>query len=314
MILVQSLFLGFATVSLVQASSQQESELVSSSNGTADLKLLSDKYVNGEFGDQIVGEVINNGTAGAEHVELTFSLYDASHSIRGTEYAVTQPSDILPSERASFVMFIPEDVVQLNRLTHYDIVVDWVNPDGTTEYETLGPEEKTQLPTTIPQDEKSYNDTTPSPPSISELSTALQPSTDGNERCPDGFNVSPSGDCESVTNIGGLFRCPDGYHRSPGGVCETVSSGSTNFMNNASQIEQVLETSGSNDSQNNNVILLVEATQGMTGPPAGTGGFKFQIQLVITKGIKRKVSNSLVLMEMLTQCHLEIMTVRDLLA
>ena len=77
-------------------------------------KLLSDKYVDGEFGDQIVGEIMNNGTDGAEHVGLTFSLYDIRHTLRGTDYVVTQPSDILPSERASFVMSIPEDLVQLN--------------------------------------------------------------------------------------------------------------------------------------------------------------------------------------------------------
>jgi hypothetical protein len=221
-ILVQFLFLGFATVSVVQASSQQESELVSS--GTADLKLLSDKYVNGEFGDQIVGEVINNGTVSAGHVKLTLSLFGGSHISSGTDYVVTQPSNILPSERASFVISIPEDFVQ--QPPHYDIVADWVNPDGTTEHDTLGSAEKTQRPTTIPQDEKLFNDTTASPP-ISELSTAL--------------------------------------------LSTALPSGSTNSMNNASQVEQVLETSGSNDSQNNNLILLVETTQGTTGGPAWDG-------------------------------------------
>ena len=121
------------------------------------------------------------------------------------------------------------------------------------------------------------------------MPTAL-PSTNDNERCPDGFNVSPSEDCEAV------------------------SSGGTNFMNNATQNVQVLETNGSNDSQNNNVLLLVEATQGMTGPPAWDGWIQVSDLLVIIKGIKREELNSLVLMEILTRCHLEIMTVRDLLA
>jgi endonuclease YncB( thermonuclease family) len=44
-------------------------------------------------------------------------------------------------------------------------------------------------------------------------------------RCPNGYHISPSGDCERLTNTDGLPRCPDGYHRSPSGNCEQVSSG-----------------------------------------------------------------------------------------
>jgi hypothetical protein len=47
---------------------------------------------------------------------------------------------------------------------------------------------------------------------------------DVDARCPDGYHISPSGDCEIVTHSGGLPRCPDGYHRSPDGDCEQVSS------------------------------------------------------------------------------------------
>ena len=36
--------------------------------------------------------------------------------------------------------------------------------------------------------------------------------------------MSPSGDCERVTNTGGIPQCPDGYHRSPSGDCERVTS------------------------------------------------------------------------------------------
>ena len=50
-------------------------------------------------------------------------------------------------------------------------------------------------------------------------------------RCPDGYHMSPSGECEKVTHTGGLPRCPDGYHRSPSGDCEQVSSGGTDNTN-----------------------------------------------------------------------------------
>lgn len=46
-------------------------------------------------------------------------------------------------------------------------------------------------------------------------------------RCPNGYHMSPSGDCEKVTHSGGLPRCPDGFHRSPDGDCERVSSGNS---------------------------------------------------------------------------------------
>ncbi len=42
-------------------------------------------------------------------------------------------------------------------------------------------------------------------------------------RCSNGYHMSPSGDCERVTNTGGLPRCPDDYHRSPSGDCEQVT-------------------------------------------------------------------------------------------
>ena len=50
-------------------------------------------------------------------------------------------------------------------------------------------------------------------------------------RCINGYHMSPDGDCEIVTNTGGLPRCPDGYHRSPSGDCEQVSSGETDVAN-----------------------------------------------------------------------------------
>ena len=60
-------------------------------------------------------------------------------------------------------------------------------------------------------------------------------------RCPNGYHMSPSGDCEKVTNGGGLPRCPDGFHRSPDGDCERVSSGS-------------IGNGGSSDSEDNGLV------------------------------------------------------------
>jgi hypothetical protein len=43
-------------------------------------------------------------------------------------------------------------------------------------------------------------------------------------RCPDGTHISPSGDCEEVTDTKDMPRCPDGSHRSPDGDCERVTN------------------------------------------------------------------------------------------
>jgi endonuclease YncB( thermonuclease family) len=75
-------------------------------------------------------------------------------------------------------------------------------------------------------------------------------------RCPDGYHMSPSGNCEKVTYTGGLPRCPDGYHRSPSGNCEQVSSGEADISGSRSeddnQDESTSETTGNNNNNNNN--------------------------------------------------------------
>lgn len=50
--------------------------------------------------------------------------------------------------------------------------------------------------------------------------------------------MSPSGDCERVTQSGGLPRCPDGYHRSPDGDCEPASSGTADGTSSKSGVNQ----------------------------------------------------------------------------
>lgn len=48
-------------------------------------------------------------------------------------------------------------------------------------------------------------------------------------RCLNGYQKSPSGDCEKYVPHKGLPRCDNGYHRSPSGHCEKVggSNGSS---------------------------------------------------------------------------------------
>lgn len=80
-------------------------------------------------------------------------------------------------------------------------------------------------------------------------------------RCPNGYHMSPSGDCERVTNTGGLPRCPDGYHRSPSGDCEQVTSGepdSTSLRLEEDNREESINRTTGND---NNELSFPESSE-----------------------------------------------------
>jgi endonuclease YncB( thermonuclease family) len=81
-------------------------------------------------------------------------------------------------------------------------------------------------------------------------------------RCPNGYHRSPSGDCERVTNTGGVPRCPDGYHRSPSGDCEQVTSGksdSTSLRLEEDNREESISKTTSNN--NNNELSFPESNE-----------------------------------------------------
>jgi len=78
-------------VKVMQMATVRVMQLVSFSTGSADILLLSDRYIREEFGDQLIGEVINNGTG-----RIIISYYDPTHSIIGTDYTYADPSDIPP--------------------------------------------------------------------------------------------------------------------------------------------------------------------------------------------------------------------------
>ena len=79
-------------------------------------------------------------------------------------------------------------------------------------------------------------------------------------RCPDGYHMSPSGDCEQVTHSGGgLPRCPDGYHRSPSGDCEQVSSGEADNTNSRPVEDNQEEITSNERLSPSNGILLTQS-------------------------------------------------------
>jgi micrococcal nuclease len=90
--------------------------------------------------------------------------------------------------------------------------------------------------------------------SFSIISLSIEPDV-AFARCPNGYHISPSGNCEKVVDLSErLSRCPDGYHRSPDGDCEKVtgssSSSSADNSNNGKHID--LESSNDERIYNNN--------------------------------------------------------------
>lgn len=56
-----------------------------------DVILLSQRYNNEQYGDEIVGEVRNNGYVPVDFVEITVTFYDENHNITGTDFTFSDP-------------------------------------------------------------------------------------------------------------------------------------------------------------------------------------------------------------------------------
>lgn len=102
--------------------SQNETE----EGGQASVIVLSSKYTNKESGDEIIGEVLNNGSGTAEFVKISISFYDQNHQIIDYESSYADPSTIEPGQRSPFVVFISSDSpIEKQMAASYEIIVQW---------------------------------------------------------------------------------------------------------------------------------------------------------------------------------------------
>jgi hypothetical protein len=261
---------------------QSTSTTGSSNNGQTqssnDLVLLSQRYNNERFGDEIVGEILNNGTITAEFAKVSVSFYDENGAILGSEFTYADPSTISPGQRAAFTIFITSDTIEDDTET-YEFTLQWQDSDSNDFSKRITGE---PAQTTDNDDSSNTNDNNVSNNRISAIGGDLDcsdvsarnfqvgssdpnnfdgdndgigcessnnsnddnGSNDINSRCPDGFHRSPSGDCERVTDTSGMERCSDGYHRSPDGDCERVN-------NNDNDDDQNNNDNDDNDNNNN---------------------------------------------------------------
>jgi hypothetical protein len=108
-----------------------ESEDVNASPGGGNVILLSQKYNEEEFSNEIVGEVENNGTEPVEYVRVAVTFYYDNGNIVGTENTYADPSDLAPGMKSPFKILISNDSV-IEVIETYEFSISWDNADGSS--------------------------------------------------------------------------------------------------------------------------------------------------------------------------------------
>jgi len=90
-----------------------------------DIVLLSHIYSStGAFADELVGEILNNGTATVKAVEITAIFYDDQDDIIDNERSGTTPYTVNPGDKAAFTIEIFDEAVKSNA-SSYEFTAKW---------------------------------------------------------------------------------------------------------------------------------------------------------------------------------------------
>ncbi|MDQ2685696.1 MAG: hypothetical protein M3Y25_07630, partial [Thermoproteota archaeon] len=87
------------------------------------------------FADEIIGEVLNNGTANAKSVEISAIFYNDSGTI-GSESDGTSPSTINTGERSTFTLEILDPVI-INDAESYEFTIKWQDESSSDRFTRL---------------------------------------------------------------------------------------------------------------------------------------------------------------------------------
>ena len=104
----------------------------SNSNGKQfnnEIVLLSQRYTSEQFGDKIVGEVLNNGGATARFVKITASFYDSNGIFLGSEYSFADPYTLEPGNKAPFELSITSETIK-GSAKNYEFTLQWRDING----------------------------------------------------------------------------------------------------------------------------------------------------------------------------------------
>lgn len=109
------------------------STLNSTSSENADIVLLSQKLKKASFGYRdLVGQVKNIGGDDAGSVVVRFTAYDKDGGVMGTDYTYADVDTLKPDQKSTFKIMMSTDDVK--GMDHYDLSLQWSNPDGSQGY------------------------------------------------------------------------------------------------------------------------------------------------------------------------------------
>ena len=97
----------------------------SSSDSNSDIALLSHRYNQGQFGDEIVGEILNNGSRslGMFDIPISASFYDSAGQLVGSENGYIENQKVSGGDRLAFTISILDESLLTDAAT-YDLIVD----------------------------------------------------------------------------------------------------------------------------------------------------------------------------------------------
>lgn len=90
-----------------------------------DIELLSQRYNEDRFSDEIVGEVLNNSSQSFDRfdVDIYSSFYDASGMLVGSDQGFIDADTLRSGDRSAFDILITDDAVR-NEATTYDLIIN----------------------------------------------------------------------------------------------------------------------------------------------------------------------------------------------
>jgi hypothetical protein len=89
-----------------------------------DVVLLSSRFIDDQFGDEIVDEVMNNGTSSANFVEALATFRDPTGVVIGTSFGFADPHLVTAKDSAPFTILLTSEAVQ-DQAVSYDLTLKW---------------------------------------------------------------------------------------------------------------------------------------------------------------------------------------------
>jgi hypothetical protein len=87
-------------------------------NKNYDIVIPSQTYLSKFYSGELIGEILNNGTATIKAVEMTAIFYDDQDDIIGNAASGTTPYTINPGDMATFTIKIFDEAIKINASSH----------------------------------------------------------------------------------------------------------------------------------------------------------------------------------------------------